>query len=54
LRRHLASGRRFKTGKIHQQLAAFRAFGDTASAKNHVADHRRIGQTQHHHVGVFA
>jgi len=54
LRRHFASGCRFKAGKIHQQLAVFRAFGDTASAKHHLATHRRIGQTQHYHVGVLA
>jgi len=52
--RHLARRGRFQTGKIHQQLAFLCALSDTAGAKHHLAHHRRVGQTEHHHVRVFA
>ncbi|RON61145.1 hypothetical protein BK671_26290 [Pseudomonas fluorescens] len=54
LRRHLTRCGGFKTGEIHQQLPGLRAFGNTSRAEHHVAHDRRIGQTQHHHVGVRA
>ncbi|KPG90706.1 hypothetical protein AK821_27535 [Pseudomonas sp. RIT-PI-r] len=52
--RHLPSSSRLKAGKIHQQLAALCPGSNAIGAKHHFAHDRRIGQTQHHHVGVCA
>jgi len=53
-RGHLARCGRFQAGKIHQQLTVSCAFSNTGRAKHHLAYYRRIGQTEHHHVGVPA
>ncbi|MNL27876.1 hypothetical protein D3C87_1494960 [compost metagenome] len=51
---HFSRGRRFQAGKVHQQLAAFRPLANARWAKHHLAHHRRVRQTQHHHIGVQA
>jgi len=51
---HLTGGSGFEAGKIHQQLTGFRPFSHAGRAEHHLAHHRRVRQTEHHHVGVPA